>query len=121
MTIDKRCGQEHPLDDSGSQAEAHSLIVLEQSALYEARLAIARWISTSSEAAAPIQPAADLARADWYAQAQRNFQEWMGRGGFAQYEIAPAELAEPVMWVATARAATPLADSGSRPAPTCIE
>jgi hypothetical protein len=122
MTINKTCGTENGMHDfPGSQAEAHSQIVLEQSALYAAKLAIARWINGSSEAAAAIAPAADLARAHWYAETQRNFQEWLGKGGFAQYEVASAELAEPVMWVASASVAVPLADSGNRAAPSCID
>ncbi len=95
MTIDNNCGQEDGMHNPGSQAEAHSQIALEQSALYAAKLAIARWINTSSQATAPVAPAADLARAIWYAEAQRNFQEWLGRGGFAQYEIAADELTVP--------------------------
>lgn len=122
MTIDNNCGQEDGMHDyPGSQAEAHSQIALEQSALYAAKLAIARWINSSSEATAPIAPAAALARASWYAEAQSNFQEWLGRGGFAQYEIAPAELAEPPLSIAGAAAATPLAGSETRTAPTCID
>ena len=118
MTIDNNCG-EH--DYPGSQAEAHSQVALEQSALYAAKLAIARWINTSSEAAAPLAPAADLARATWYAEAQRNFQEWLGRGGFAQYEIATAELADPLLWSSTASATTPVAGTAIISAPTCID
>ena len=121
MTIDTNCGQEDGMHHyPGSQAEAHSQIALEQSALYAAKLAIARWINSSSEAAAPLAPAADLARASWYAEAQRNFQEWLGRGGFAQYEIPAAELAEPVLWTPAAPTATPLAAGDAHLAPTCI-
>ncbi len=122
MTIDNNCGREDRMHDApGSQAEAHSQLALEQSALYAAKLAIARWISTSAEAAAPIAPAPALARAGWYAQAQSNFQEWLGRGGFAQYEIAPAELADAPPSIGAAAAATPLAGSATRPAPTCFD
>ena len=46
MTIDNHCGRdEEGSDFPGSQAEAHALIALEQSALYAARLAIARWMT----------------------------------------------------------------------------
>jgi hypothetical protein len=122
MTIDNNCGREDGMHDApGSQAEAHSQIALEQSALYAAKLAIARWINTSSEATAPVAPAPALARASWYAEAQSNFQEWLGRGGFAQYEIAPAELAEAPPSTGAAVDATPLAGSETRPAPTCID
>jgi hypothetical protein len=123
MTIDKRCGQEDEMHDfPGSQAEAHPQIALEQWALYAARLAIARWITSSSQAAAPIDaPAAHLARANWYAEAQRNFQEWLGIGGFAQYEIAADELTEPSLWSSTASAATPVAGTSIISTPTCID
>lgn len=122
MTIDNNCGQEDGMHDyPGSQAEAHAQLALEQSALYAAKLVIARWINTSSAAAAAIAPAADLARANWYAQAQCNFQEWLGRGGFAQYELASAELAEPVLWTTAAPATTALPAGDALPAPTCIE
>ena len=87
MTIDNHCGQDDKMNP-GSQAEAHSLIALEQSALYAARLAIARWINSSADAALPVAaPDPAASRATWYAQAQQNFQEWLGRGGFAQYDI----------------------------------
>jgi hypothetical protein len=72
-----------------SRAKAHSLIALEQSALYAARLAIARWINSSADVM-PI-PDAALSKAVWYAQTQRNFQEWLARGGFAQYDAACSE------------------------------
>ena len=121
MSIDNDCGRNHGMDDySGSGAEAHSQLALEQSALYAAKLAIARWIDSSSAAAAPLAPAADLARANWYSQAQRNFQEWLGSGGFAQYEIAADELAEPSLWSSTASDATPVAGTSVISTPTCI-
>lgn len=118
MTIDNNCGQDGMNDFPGSQAEAHSQLALEQSALYAARLAIARWINTSSAAAAPIAPAADRTRATWYAEAQSNFQEWLGRGGFAQYDVPTAELAEPRP---STCADTPAAASDSLSAPSCVD
>jgi hypothetical protein len=120
MTIENNCGRDDTINDTGSQAEAHSQIALEQSALYAAKLAIARWINNSSEAAAPLAPATDLARANWYAEVQCNFQEWLGRGGFAQYDIPTAELAEPVLWTPVSPA-TPLVPGDTHPAPTCID
>ncbi|HEU4372660.1 MAG TPA: hypothetical protein VFS02_04175 [Telluria sp.] len=121
MTIDTHCGQDDGMPSSpGSQAEAHSQLALEQSALYAAKLAIARWIRTSSEAAAPVAPAADLARAAWYAEAQRNFQEWLGRGGFAQYEMAADELPGTSLCSVSASAATPAPSTSLVFSPTCI-
>ena len=89
MTIDNHCGRDEQ-KQAASRAEAHSLIALEQSALYAANLAIARWINNSSADPALRTPASDpaSARAAWYAQAQQNFQEWLARGGFAQYDCA---------------------------------
>jgi hypothetical protein len=119
MTIDNHCGQDDQMNP-GSQAEAHSLIALEQSALYAARLAIARWINSSAgpalQAAAP-EPASS--RANWYAQAQQNFQEWLGRGGFAQYDIACAAPAETSAASALERDVLPAA--ATLPASTCID
>ena len=56
MSIDNHCGRDEQRNDfPASQAEAHSLIALEQAALYAAQLAIARWINSSSNAA-PLLP-----------------------------------------------------------------
>ena len=72
-----------------SQAHAHAFIALEQSALYAARLAIARWINNSADVM-PV-PDAALSKAAWYAQAHQDLQEWLGQGGFAQYDVACSE------------------------------
>jgi hypothetical protein len=95
MTIENRCDRDQANNVPVSWAEAHSSIALEQSALYAARLAISRWINSSSD----VMPIGDpsLSRAAWYAQTQQNFQEWLGRGGFAQYDVACGEQFAPVM------------------------
>lgn len=125
MTINKHCDGD---DQDGvlpvSQAEAHALIALEQSALYAARLAIARWINTSSDEA-PV-PNAVAARTSWYSEAHNNFQEWLGRGGFAQYDFACTEQFAPSMVDfyqvgATAVASNRVTDSGGSAANSCIE
>jgi hypothetical protein len=122
MTIDHHCGRDDQ-DGSfpGSQAEAHALIALEQSALYGARLAIARWINSSSNMAPPPDSAA--ARTTWYAHAQQNFQAWLGRGGFAQYdhEISCTEQFAPLMADFSTLGAHPVTDSGASAANSCIE
>jgi hypothetical protein len=123
MTIDNHCGRdERGGDFPASQAEAHALIALEQSALYVARLAIARWINGSSDPSAPA-PSPDPAepRAAWYAQAQQNFQEWLGRGGFAQYDIACAEQFAPAMADFSEPVADRVPGSGTSPANSCVE
>jgi hypothetical protein len=109
MTIDNHCGRDDQ-KQTGSRAEAHSLIALEQSALYAANLAIARWINNSSADPAQRIVASEpaSARAAWYAQAQQNFQEWLALGGFAQYDCA--DLADPATETA------PLAGTANLPA-----
>lgn len=112
MTTDKHCGLDARLVHfSGSLAQAHSLSALEQSACYEAQLAIARWINASAQPALPAQ----LARADWYSQAQQNFQEWLGRGGFAQYDMADGAQDAP------AEQAVAPAPAAARPLGNCID
>ncbi|MDB5936710.1 MAG: hypothetical protein JWQ01_4054 [Massilia sp.] len=92
MTIDNQGSKDNPLNATlASQAETHSQAALEQSALYAAQLAIARWISSSGTAAVSAHaPGPCMAQAAWYAQAQQNFQEWLARGGFAQYDVLAA-------------------------------
>lgn len=122
MTIDKHCDQDGCFP--GSHAEAHALIALEQSALYGAQLAIARWIS-SSAGPAPMRDAA-AERTIWYAEAHHHFQEWLGRGGFAQYDTVYSEHFSPVMADFSKSAAPPLlanpvTDSGTSAADSCID
>lgn len=122
MTIDNHCDQDGCFPES--HAEAHSLIALEQSALYAARLAIARWINNSAESVPA--PDAAAARVSWYTEAQQNFQEWLGRGGFAQYEIPRTEQFAPVMadfanLAPLPLAANPVTDSGTSTADSCVD
>ena len=118
MTIDNYCGRDQQGDFSVSRAQAHSFIALEQSALYAARLAIARWINNSSDVMPIPDPA--LPRAAWYAQTQQNFQEWLARGGFAQYDAACSEQLAPVM-AEDAELANPALDSGASTADSWVE
>ena len=99
MSIDHDCGQDDQMNDHpGTQAEVHARIALEQSALYAARLAIARWINSSADATRQTyMPAPEMPQARWYAQAQQNFQEWLERGGFGQNDPACAEQAAPLV------------------------
>lgn len=89
MTIDQQGGSDEQQGAAaGSPAQPHSQAALEQSALYAARLAIARWSSSSANTfAAATEPGPDMAQAAWYAETQRNFQEWLARGGFAQDDV----------------------------------
>lgn len=94
MTTNKHCGRYDQMSYlSGSLAETHSLYALEQSARYEAQLAIARWINASAVSTLPLVAPAPVARAAWYARAQLNFQEWLGHGGFSQYDTCSADRA----------------------------
>jgi hypothetical protein len=122
MTIDNHGGQDNQMNAyPGLQARAHSLVALEQSALYAARLAIARWINTSAQATASVDvPAAGLARAGWYEQAQQNFQEWLGRGGFAQYDVACADMPAPGTPGGAEAAGALSIRTEFHPAPNCI-
>ncbi|MDL2357508.1 MAG: hypothetical protein QFF03_19820 [Pseudomonadota bacterium] len=106
-------------NNSASLSEAHAQIALEQAALYAARQAIARW-TNGSAASTSAQVIADPAasRASWYAQAQRNFQEWLGHGGFAQYDIP---CAEPCARATADGSDRPIAGNDSHPAPTCAD
>jgi hypothetical protein len=65
-------------------------IAREQSAMFPTRLAIARW-SSGSELLHPHGPASADAplRGAWYAEAQRNYQAWLERGGFTQHDGVP--------------------------------
>jgi hypothetical protein len=122
MSIDKHCGHDDEMNDApGSQAGSHARIALEQSALYAARLAIARWINSSSDATrATFMPASELPQANWYAQAQQNFQEWLGRGGFAQYDVPCAEQAVTVV-VPYDKSIARLTNGKTRRSNTCFD
>jgi glutamine phosphoribosylpyrophosphate amidotransferase len=119
MTSDNHCDRAQQASNCAvSRAQAHALIALEQSALYAARLAISRWINSSFDVM-PI-PDAALPKAAWYAQTQQNFQEWLGRGGFAQYEVACGEQFAAVI-AEDADLVQPVPDSGASTADSCVE
>jgi hypothetical protein len=119
MTTDNYFCQDDQMSDLFSLAEAHSLSALEQSARYAAQLAIARWINASAISTMPLVAPAPAARAAWYAQAQQNFQEWLGSGGFAQYDTCCADLAEQIGQ--SAPKTKPLPGNGTLPIDTCID
>lgn len=72
------------LADMESIADAHARIAIEQSAMHAARLAIARWRGGSAfpqrQVDAALRPSVQAA---WYAQTQKNFQQWLECGGFS--------------------------------------
>lgn len=69
-------------------------IAHEQSALFPTRLALARWTSGGDRPHLHGHAGHPM-RAAWYAQAQRNFQAWLDRGGFTQYDEPAAHPAPP--------------------------
>ena len=93
MSIDQQCKRNDQVNETpGAQRATISRIALEQSALSQARLAIARWSHSSSHAMRLAHlPAPAMAQAQWYDKTQREFQEWLGRGGFAQQDTACIE------------------------------
>jgi hypothetical protein len=95
MTIDNHCSGDDQFDSlPATHAEAHYRASLEQSARFAARLAIARWINSSARGTVAPQ----IAQAKWYAESQQNFQQWLGRGGFAQYPDDCADLIVPTLY-----------------------
>jgi hypothetical protein len=71
-----------------SMADAHTRIALEHSAMVSAQLAIARWSNGTLGEHAPLSALDEVAsRGRWLTQAQRQFQDWLEHGGFAQHEI----------------------------------
>lgn len=91
-------------DFQEAQRDAHALVAREQSAIFSAQIAIARWTSKKKDTMNTAPPARESARARWYAQAEKNFQEWLKRGGFSQVdEAVPAAGRVPAF--------TPMSDS----------
>ncbi|PWF48824.1 hypothetical protein [Massilia glaciei] len=74
-----------PEDTAGAAPDARLRVALERRAANAAGIAIARWSSgntyTEMQIAAALRPSA---RARWYDTAQKNLQDWLQRGGFAQ-------------------------------------
>ncbi len=56
-------------------------------ALFPTRLALSRWQHGGH--IPHLHSGAPALRAAWYATARRDFQAWLDRGGFSQYEEAP--------------------------------
>lgn len=98
MNIPHDCGADGSIDNpSDAQADARARNVLEQSAMYAAQLAIARWINSSSSALRQADmPGPEMFRARWHAQAQQDFEVWRGRGGFAQHGAACVDPGAPL-------------------------
>jgi hypothetical protein len=86
-------------------------IAREHSALFPTRLAIARWAGDGlcSLHGSGSQPL----RASYYAQAQRDFQAWLDRGGFTQYDHEPVRETPP--------ANPPVPDGEAQSADCCAE
>jgi hypothetical protein len=123
MSIDKDRGTPSNFDRiPESPADARIRVALEQSALYSARLAIARWRNRDADLDSTAGVGSDLsAKARWYAQTQANFQQWMRSGGFSQPEYAscpPMALPAPTL---AASKGTAVPDSDARCADACAD
>lgn len=89
MRSTRQPGPDFPATDfQEAQRDAHALVAREQSAIFSAQIAIARWTSKKKDTMNTAPPARESARARWYAQAEKNFQEWLKRGGFSQVDDA---------------------------------
>ena len=64
-------------------------------ALFPTRLALARWQHGGH--IPHLHHGAPALRAAWYAAARRDFQAWLDRGGFSQYDDAPASARPPLI------------------------
>lgn len=62
-------------------------------ALFPTRLALSRWQHGGH--IPHLHHGAPALRAAWYATARRDFQTWLDRGGFSQYDDAPRALPAP--------------------------
>ncbi|WP_152594518.1 hypothetical protein [Massilia sp. BSC265] len=75
-------------------AERHQIARF-HAALFPTRLALSRWQHGGH--VPHLHHGAPTLRAAWYAAARRDFQAWLDRGGFSQYEEAPRTQAAPPM------------------------
>jgi hypothetical protein len=70
-------------------------------ALFPTRLALARW--QYGDHLPHLHAGAPALRAAWYANARRDFQAWLDRGGFSQHEeavpVLPPSPPNPAFWV----------------------
>jgi hypothetical protein len=83
-----------PLPFAVDPDERHQ-IARYHAALFPTRLALSRWQYGGH--IPHLHHGAPALRAAWYATARRDFQAWLDRGGFSQYEEAPAS-ARPVQF-----------------------
>ena len=86
-------------DLSGDNIEHHLQLALEQSAMHNVHLAVARWVNGYCN----VETTTPTCQSCWYAQAHTNFENWLAAGGFAQSEPEP----EPVPVDASALPAVP--------------
>lgn len=101
------------MHDSIDQMRAR--IVIEQGAMHQVQLSVARWRGEAGGKAGACQepePAMAASQVKWHAAAQYHFLCWLAKGGFAQ-ACAEAEVASPVNAIhaaAEAEAQIPPAD-----------
>lgn len=81
----------HPAPDAGDLSLSEPVAAdrmtsaREQSVLFPTRLALTRWTRGGDMPHLCSNPRPS-ARESWYDQAQRDFQSWLERGGFTQYD-----------------------------------
>ena len=81
-------------------------------ALFPTRLALSRWQHGGN--IPHLHYGAPALRAAWYATARRDFQAWLDRGGFSQYEEAPQASRPPEIAVCP-----PVPDGDAQQVGTC--
>ena len=80
-----------PFPPATTPAERHQIARF-HAAMFPTRLALSRWQHGGH--IPHLHYGAPALRAAWYATARRDFQAWLDRGGFSQYE-EPSEPEEP--------------------------
>lgn len=104
----------HPAPDTGNLSLSEPVvadrmaIAREQSVLFPTRLALARWTS-GGDIPHLCSNRSPSARASWYDQAQRDFQTWLERGGFTQYDEGASHEGTAHQWATHEWATHPLA------------
>ena len=93
----------------GSIDQMRTRIAIEQGAMHQVQLSVARWRGgdPGGQAAAPgaqAVPAMAASQAEWHAAAQCHFLCWLAKGGFAQ-ACEEAEVAKPAGLADAAHAA----------------
>jgi hypothetical protein len=90
MQVEKHQGCSNPL--SGAATSCGATVAQAHSALFPARLALARWMY-GGDVPHVHSCTHHIARAAWYDQAQDKFQAWIDAGGFHSPELGHTDSA----------------------------